>query len=247
MNKQTIYLFIALFTAPIMSQEEEKKVSPIDTDKTVISPLQEKYQKDYQNAVSHLLDTIKTKENPMVSRAETAYQNYETSSVAGAFFDTITKQQEAAGESTTRVLLLFISSSMPLRTVKAYVQQAEAINTRIMVVMRGTIDNSLNLLPTVEYLKAIKEYDGCGEQLCQRAVNTVIDPRLFEQYGITRVPALAYSGELSNFGYFDNHTLPPVQEHTVIVGEATLPFLVQTLAQEINDESLTALASTYVF
>lgn len=199
----------------------------------------------YQPMITQLKQSIEQRTHPMVNKAESAYQAYEQSSVASDFFEAITKKQQEQGTSKTSsgIVLLFISSSMPERIIKAYLAQAESINTRIMVVLKGTIDNSLKLLPTIEYLKAIKDYAGCGRPLCQRSVNTVIDPRLFEQYGVSKVPALAYTGEFNHQGYFNQHLLPGLTAPTLIVGEASLPFLLNTLAQEINNESLKTLAS----
>jgi type-F conjugative transfer system pilin assembly protein TrbC len=217
------------------------------TDSKFNSPLQQHYKDALKTVVSVLKKSIESKQHPMTQRADMAYTQYENSSVAGAFFKTIKDQTNQSNTDTAGVLLLFISSSMPERVIKGYLAQAERFNSRIMVVLRGTIDDSLKLLPTIEYIKQIKAFDGCGQVLCQRSVNTVIDPRLFAQFRITRVPALAYSAEFSHVGYFDNQALPEPAEHTIVVGAATLSFLVKTLSEEINDESLTAFTQTHVF
>jgi type-F conjugative transfer system pilin assembly protein TrbC len=232
-----------------MAQEKEpdKEDSPTPADVLPSDEtLQAQYEQQYKDMVRQFTAGIEDRTNPMAQRAEQAYRNYETSSVASAFHDEL-KERTGGELETSGVLLFFISSSMPERTIKTYMAQAEAINTRIMFVIRGTIDNTVQLLPTINYMKELKTFTGCGEPLCQRAVNTVIDSRLFEQYGITQVPALVYTGEFSNKGYFDNHALPAVTNPTVIAGEATLPFLVKTLSEEINDEGLTAIAKTYSF
>ena len=208
--------------------------------------LQQEYEKQSKDIVKQFTTSIENKTNPMANRAENAYVIYENSSVAAAFHEEIEKK--TGGElKRNGALLFFISSSMPEHILKTYLAQAEAINTHIMFVIRGTVDGTIQLLPTVKYLKELKTFSGCGKTLCQRAVNTVVDSRLFEQYGITQVPSLAYTSEFSNQNYFDNHALPTKTNPTIVVGEATLPFLVKTLSEEINNEGLTAIAKTYSF
>lgn len=206
---------------------------------------QKHFEDKYQDRVKALTEQVDSKAHPMAQRANQAYQDYQTSDVAGAFAEELARHDvEVKAEG---VLLFFFSSSMPERAIKSYLAQAEKINQHIIFVLRGTVDNSLSILPTVEYLKAIKTFSGCGQSLCQRAVNTVIDPRLFEQYSISTVPALVYSREFSSDGYFDHHQLPSASHHTTVVGEATLPFLVKTLSEEISNEHLATIANTYRF
>ncbi|OES24222.1 TrbC family F-type conjugative pilus assembly protein [Alteromonas macleodii] len=238
---------IALLTMAVATcAVAQDKPAEDKEDQNPKSALQRQYEQQYKGVIDDLTRTLETKDHPMVQRAEQAYREFQSSDVAGAFVDSV---REKAGEDgdTSGVLLFFFSSSMPEHTIKAYLAQAEKINQHIIFVIRGTVDNSIRLMPTIKYLQEIKTFDGCGKSLCQRAVNTVVDPRFFEQYRITTVPAIAYTGEFSNFGYFDNHALPDVTDPTVIVGEATLPFLVKTLAEEINDENLNAIAEAYQF
>ena len=241
--KLLTYIGVTLASLWLITAGAQEEESVNDTDK---SPLQQKYEAQYKNMVKDFTGKIEDKSHPMVKRAETAYEDYKSSPVGTAFFDAINEKTEGAAEKKG-VLIFFISSSMPEQTIKAYMAQAEKINTHIMFAIRGTTDNSLRLMPTLQYLKELKSYSRCGHSLCQRAVNTVIDPRLFEQYGISEVPALAYTAEFSHQGYFDNQTLPGKTNPTVVVGEATLPFLVKTLSEEIDDENLTAIAQTYSF
>jgi type-F conjugative transfer system pilin assembly protein TrbC len=247
MLKKTLILCYLGISAAFFVHGNPAITSKVETDSKFNHEWQQHYQTEIKDVVSQLKQAIETTENPMTQRAQTAYTDYQSSSVAGAFVESIKKSPGNSEFDATQVLLLFISSSMPLRVIQSYLAQAEPINNQLIVVIRGTVDNSLRLLPTIDYLKKIKAFSGCAQDLCQRAVNTVIDPRLFEQYNIQQVPALAYSGEFSHAGYFDNHELPKRKEPTVVVGEATLPFLIKTLSEEINDENLTALAKRYVY
>jgi type-F conjugative transfer system pilin assembly protein TrbC len=247
MLKKTLILCCLVLSATCFVHGKPAITSKVETDSRFNHELQQHYQTEIKDLVFQLKQSIDTHENPMTHRAQSAYTDYQSSPVAGAFVNAIKKSPGNSDLDATQVLLLFISSSMPLRVIQSYLAQAEPINNQLIVVIRGTVDNSLRLLPTVDYLKKIKAFTGCGQDLCQRAVNTVIDPRLFQQYNIQQVPALAYSGEFSHAGYYDNHQLPKRKEPTVVVGEATLPFLIKTLSEEINDENLTALAKRYVY
>ena len=247
MVKKYVVLCCLAISLLAVAQTKPAKISQAETDSNFDNELQQHYQNEIKDVVSKLKASIETKQNPIVKRAHQSYNDYKTSSIAGAFVESIKKDSVNGELDATPVLLLFISSSMPQRVIQSYLAQAESINNRLIVVIRGTVDNSLRLLPTINYLKKIKEFDGCGLELCQRAVNTVIDPRLFEQYNINHVPALAYTGQFSHLGYFDNHQLPKLKEPTVVVGAATLPFLIKTLSEEINDDNLTALAKRYFY
>lgn len=249
MKKYLLIPFVAMFLCSVLvqSQEVDEEQSHERQESELESELQKRYKAQLDEVVKDVVIKNKDDENPMVQRAKSAYKEYENSDIASVFFDSVKEKADDEEINESSVLIFFFSSSMPERTIRAYMIQAEKINNRILFVMRGPVDNSLKLLPTIKYIQELKTFEGCGEALCQRPINTIIDPRLFEQYGITEVPALAYSGEFSNFGYFENQALPKKDHHTVIVGEATLPYLVKTLSEELNDESLTAIAQKYSF
>jgi len=85
-----------------------------------------------------------------------------------------------AGEDT---LYVFISFSMPDAMIRQYLQ--DALKYRGRVVIRGLINGSM--METTTKLASLIEKDE------ERSIGAVIDPRAFEAFGITKVPAIALS------------------------------------------------------
>ncbi|MEM6415487.1 MAG: type-F conjugative transfer system pilin assembly protein TrbC [Pseudomonadota bacterium] len=88
-------------------------------------------------------------------------------------------------------MLVFASSSIPMETMRAFAQQVEAIGGAI--VLRGAVGGLEALGPTVDYIMDVLRVDpSCSGVDCDmREVSVLIDPVLFRQAGVTRVPAVA--------------------------------------------------------
>lgn len=107
------------------------------------------------------------------------------------------------GLGTNERIYLFISSSMPRETTRRYIADIDRLNMPaapigITVVMRGFIGGMKKAGPTLEFMRNILlknqnctddgSRDGCEAYV----VEVQIDPILFSQFGIEKVPALVY-------------------------------------------------------
>jgi hypothetical protein len=90
-----------------------------------------------------------------------------------------------------RVPVLFVSSSMPLATLRSYAAQLERVHG--VMALRGVPGGLRKMGPMARLSARILRLDeGCEGPACvMRDVQLVIDPLVFRQHRVSRVPALA--------------------------------------------------------
>lgn len=89
------------------------------------------------------------------------------------------------------VPLLFVSSSMPVETLRTYAGQLE--RARGVMAFRGMPGGMRQVGPMAQLSAAILRRDpGCEGPACvMRDVQLIVDPLIFRQHRVTQVPALA--------------------------------------------------------
>jgi len=90
---------------------------------------------------------------------------------------------------------LFISSSIPENTLYTYAQQIYDHNKnnpdkKIVMVIRGCIKSCEKVMPTINWIKKIVTIDGKYEKGLE-GVEVWIDPTLYREFEIKKVPCLA--------------------------------------------------------
>lgn len=96
----------------------------------------------------------------------------------------------------TERIYIFISSSMPIPTLKTYALQIEAIGDKnITLVMRGFIGGMEKFGPTMKFCQQVLMVDpDCQLNDCEAIRAQIeIDPNLFKKFGIREVPAIVYA------------------------------------------------------
>lgn len=88
------------------------------------------------------------------------------------------------------VPVLFVSSSMPITTLRAYALQLEKV--RGVMAFRGMPGGLTHVAPMAKLSAEILRLDpGCEGPACaMRGVQLIVDPIVFRQHGIAQVPAL---------------------------------------------------------
>jgi type-F conjugative transfer system pilin assembly protein TrbC len=96
-----------------------------------------------------------------------------------------------AARPGTWVPVLFVSSSMPIQTLRNYAEQLERV--RGVLAFRGMPGGLHKVGPMAKLAAEILRLDpGCEGPACaMRDVQLIVDPILYRQHAVTRVPALA--------------------------------------------------------
>ncbi|GBH29948.1 type-F conjugative transfer system pilin assembly protein TrbC [Sphingobium xenophagum] len=97
----------------------------------------------------------------------------------------------SAGGEKRWVPVLFVSSAMPVATLRTYAAQLARVGG--VMAFRGMPGGMRQVAPMAKLSAAILRIDpGCDGPACaMRDVQVIVDPLVFRQHGVTRVPALA--------------------------------------------------------
>jgi len=125
------------------------------------------------------------------------------------------------------VIYVFVSSSMPEEIIRNYLAESEKIDGRVYFVLRGGIEGLTYVRPTVRWiaemlkkdkscdLRSFLEGDGCD--MYEREF--WIQPLLFRQFKIDRVPAVVYVNEGKEIGVVSPGAVS-LKRHLKRIGEA---------------------------
>jgi len=89
------------------------------------------------------------------------------------------------------LIVLAISSSMPRNMLADYMAQLDGRPDAVMI-LRGFVGGARRVRPTGRFLEKASRIDPTDRNGGHRIVKVLIDPLLFRNLGIDRVPALAY-------------------------------------------------------
>lgn len=157
----------------------------------------------------------------------------------------------AAGERKGKLteserVYIFVSSSMPLQTVRNYAASVARLgDPRIVMVMRGFVGGMKKIQPTIHFVAdALKKDALCSPAESECAMlpaNLVVDPLLYRRYVIERVPSVVFAkgvkaenpglseGDIKNTDVTNSYT---------IYGDASLEYILQTIGNESGSSSL---------
>ena len=146
-------------------------------------------------------------------------------------------------------IYLFISSAMPLQTVRNYAASVALLgDPNVTLVMRGFVDGMSKIQPTIRFIGSVLQRDSAcspAERECEMLpAGLAVDPLLFRRYGIDRVPAVVYArgvkaedaalseGDSKNTSIGENHT---------VYGDARLEYLIEQIRKETGSHTLADL------
>ena len=161
------------------------------------------------------------------------------------------KKQGGGNLAADEKLYIFVSSSMPLETVRAYASDvAHLKDPRISIVMRGFVKGMHKLAPTVTYVgHALKIDPDCvlTEGNCKvRDIDFMIDPLVFRRYSVDKVPAFVY---VKGFKITDvdssegcGANVEKGGQHYKVYGDANLKYVLTKLHDATNSQTIQALS-----
>lgn len=128
------------------------------------------------------------------------------------------------------VPVLFVSSSMPTGTLRTYAAQIE--KARGVIAFRGMPGGMTKVAPMAKLTAEMLRLDpGCEGPACvMRDVQVIVDPLVFRQHGIARVPALAMIPGDPALPYCEREEESPRAAH-VVYGDAALSGLLEEIAR----------------
>ena len=141
---------------------------------------------------------------------------------------------------------LFVSSSMPLQTVRNYAASVSRLrDPKVIMVMRGFVGGMTKIQPTIDFVSnVLKDDTSCAfaETECRMLpANLIVDPILFRRYGIDRVPAVVYvegiksvdaalsEGDAKNTNVTSSYT---------VFGDASLEYALEMIGRESGGSSI---------
>jgi len=157
------------------------------------------------------------------------------------------KKETAGNLSQDERIYLFISSSMPVNTIRNYIASiARYHDKNIIVVLRGFVEGMSKIGPTAQFVAdAQKVNQQCSGANCERYnVNIVVDPLLYRRYAITNVPAVVYARGVNRSLPDESEGLPgtTVASNTTVYGDASLEYILDLIRRETGSKSLASLA-----
>jgi type-F conjugative transfer system pilin assembly protein TrbC len=128
------------------------------------------------------------------------------------------------------VPVLFVSSSMPIPTLRSYAAQLERVHG--VMAFRGVPGGLKRMGPMAKLTAQILRLDpGCGGPNCvMRNVQLIVDPIVFRQHGIVQVPALAMIPGDPTQAYCERDDDSPRAAH-VVFGDSALSGMLEEYAR----------------
>ena len=147
---------------------------------------------------------------------------------------------------------VFVSSSMPLDAVRAYVRDASRLKSRnVIFVLRGGVKGLRFMRPTVEWVYSVIVRDpGCldsGGKCRVYPVRFQIDPFLFRRFGINEVPAVVYvRGVVPRAGYSEGLPETKMGKAFVSYGDVSFFYHLFVLGRASGNERLKKFAEKFL-
>jgi type-F conjugative transfer system pilin assembly protein TrbC len=146
-------------------------------------------------------------------------------------------------------IYLFISSSMPVSTLRNYAADIDRLkDARITVVLKGFVGGMHYIKPTIKFVEKILVKDpACdlsGGECSHFHVPVNVDPLLYSRYGIQSVPAIMYVRGLHSTdpeeseGVKDNAT---ISDAYLVSGDVSLEYALDLIQKKSGSSDLAGM------
>lgn len=208
-------------------------------------------QEDLKSAKSIMDNMINNSKQPEIQRAankineiyesdkfQRDMKTYQDQMVSSFGFEKKTeKDQVDRPQLVNDQLVLFVSSSMPLQTLRAYARDLAKVGGVMM--LRGGVNGFSSVKDTMKFSwDVLKANPTCEGAMCRTfATEILFDPVLFSLYKINRVPALIYQENMRISSYCDGTENAVLSRH-IVYGDAYLGNLIDKLSEISGDNKL---------
>lgn len=119
-----------------------------------------------------------------------------------------TSRGEGAGRRvvTKGRVIVALSSSMPTEMVREYMRQAHGVG-EVIIVLRGFVGGARAVGPTGVWLEEVMRKQPSCRECPHYLARVVVDPLVYRNLNITRVPAIAYVPEIEELQHCDGEAL----------------------------------------
>ena len=162
------------------------------------------------------------------------------------------KPPEEGGRVAGERFYLFVSSSVPLATLRNYAADLARLNDpRFVMVLRGFIGGARRIGPTATFIANVLKTDpDCNldstRECAMRDIPFIVDPLLFRSSGITHVPAVAFIPEIEKNAQNSRESLSSARttgEPMIIYGDVSLGHALELMARETGNQELGQIAA----
>lgn len=217
MNIRLIHILLtsifASLNAPVLAQQTVEPSEEVKAQVAEILDGQVAVTPEIESALNAVMERVKSPE--WASEQNRLKREIGVLTGNGAAEDA---QQEDELYVAEDRLVIFVSSSMPLTTLRNYAKDLDEING--LMVMRGMIGGMKTMGPTLSHIAKVLRIDpNCtGGNCAMRTTNFVIDPVLFRENGISQVPAAVFVEDMPLEPYcerFEEDSVPPKARYVV--------------------------------
>ena len=218
-----------------LQQDVNKLLNEVQRNMSGVKPplLTQEQKAEGKKAADKAMESFNSKENQEKLQKEKARLQERNASQTGAPL-LIQPQQAPLQQNTSKdKVYVFLSSSMPDEAVNASITQAARYGgDRIIPVFYGFPGGLANKRAAGSYFAhMMQESLACKDTQdlrCPRSrIRMKVNPALFQQYGVTRVPTVVYTNGVDSWALGGDATLGFILEK--INGEARSPFLAQVI------------------
>ena len=182
---------------------------------------------EVQRSLQQIIETV---QSPAWLRTQAAWRR----DIARLTGTTAALEEDRAAvleDKTKDRLIVFVSSSVPLQTLRNYVRDLDKVNG--LMVFRGMLGGMRTIAPTLKLIASmLRVSPACEGQNCaMRHTAVVIDPLLFREHAISRVPATVFVEDMALAPYCERVgelAVPQIPKH-IVYGDLSLKSLAEEL------------------
>lgn len=242
MNTRSIQLiFVAALACIVGSAHAQQAVAPSEEMKARVAQTvseQSEVTPDVQTALDSVMERVKSPQ--WAAEQERLKREIGVLTGTGILDENDEDDEPYVAEDR---LVVFVSSSMPLTTLRNYAKDLDNING--LMVMRGMIGGMKTMGPTLSHISKVLRIDpNCtGGNCATRTTNFVIDPVLFRENGISQVPAAVFVEDMPLEPYcerFEEDSIPAKARY-VVYGDVSAKHMASELFRMSNSKPLKRL------
>ena len=135
-------------------------------------------------------------------------------------------------------VVIFVSESMPMHVLRQYAADLAKIDG--IMVLRGMKGGISTIKPTINFISKVLKVDpSCTDEPCKMlSTNIVVDPLMFRNYGIDKVPATVFIPNMNMVGYCENKELNKNPNAHIAYGDANIRWQLKEINKVENSKSI---------